>query len=156
MPIISIQLASALTGLTERTLWRRVAGESIRRGPDDARGRATLLADDIAAALGVQDADDLKLLARADTGDADAQTDAALLFLEAGKHREAVHLLRLAADQGHADAMHWLGRAYISGEGVTQDIYLGVSWLARSASGGHPISREQMEGLVRGCKVKQD
>ena len=92
--------------------------------------------------------EDLELIAEADQGDAAAQNDLALLFLSHAKPGKAVFWLELAIKQKHTDAMHWLGRCHIEGNGVAQDENLGLMWLARAAAQGHVISQEMM-GSIR-------
>lgn len=152
MSVISFQTASALTGRSERTLWRRIADGGLRRGPDDVRGRATLVLEDIAPLLLVPvDGDDLALLTRADAGDPEAQSDMGLVFLEADRPSAALYLFDLAAKQHHPEAMHWLGRCFIEGRGAAHDQTLGLSWLTRSAAAGHIISKQMIERLVSGA-----
>ncbi|SEQ34631.1 Sel1 repeat-containing protein [Ectothiorhodospira magna] len=69
------------------------------------------------------------------------------MLLEARRPDLALHWLQAAADQHYPDAMHWLGRCHISGEGVPKDEMLGLSWLQRAAALGHVISQRQMAGI---------
>lgn len=152
MRVISLQTASALTGRSERTLWRRVSDRSLLRGPDDLRGRAMLDLESVAPMLLVHlTSEDLGVLQLADAGDAVAQNDIALLFLEAGRAESAKYLFEMVAKQGHPDAMHWLGRCAIEGNGTEKDTTLGLSWLTRAAAAGHVISKEMVESLVSGA-----
>ena len=91
--------------------------------------------------------DDLALIAEADNGKAGAQTDLALLFLSNGRPKNALHWLELAVKQKDTDAMHWLGRCYIEGTGLSRDENLGIMWLSRAAAEGHVISQEMMQGF---------
>ena len=50
---------------------------------------------------------------------------------------EAVRWYQLAADQGHADALFYLGFAYTYGKGVQQSNEEGVRWYRRAADQGH-------------------
>ena len=50
---------------------------------------------------------------------------------------EAVRWLRLAADQGHADAQHNLGWMYANGEGVPEDDAEAARWYRLAADQGH-------------------
>lgn len=92
--------------------------------------------------------DDSHLIQDADTGNAEAQNDLALLFLENSKPRAAIYWLELAAKQDYPDAMHWLGRCHIDGNGVLQDENLGMMWLAKAAAHGHAISQAQMQTML--------
>jgi TPR repeat protein len=102
------------------------------------------LADDI----GVELTDEaLGLIQLADKGQAEAQTDIAILFMESGLSGKAVYWLRAAAEQGYGDAMHLLGKCYLSGQGVDRDEREGLSWIRRAATGGHLIACAQMQAL---------
>lgn len=92
-------------------------------------------------------AEDLAFVLRADAGDAEAQNDIGQLFSIAGKHEAALYWLQQAAQQGHSDAMQWLGRCHLSGAGVPEDEYMGVMWIAKAASHGHVIAKAQMNAL---------
>ena len=91
--------------------------------------------------------DDLELIAKADQGNAEAQNDLGLLFLSHSKPKKAIYWLELAAKQKHTDAMHWLGRCYIEGNGVAQNENLGFMWLSRAATEGHIISQGMMQTI---------
>ena len=93
--------------------------------------------------------EDLDVLGRADSGDADAQNDIGQLFSNAGKAKVAFFWLDQAVRQGHADAMQWLGRCYIGGEGVEQDSNIGFMWIAKAAAHGHVIAQAQMRDSLR-------
>lgn len=93
--------------------------------------------------------DDHELVIEAAAGDAEAQTDLALLFLDADKLDIGLSWLTLAADQGHPDAMHHLSKLYIQGTGPQKNDSLGLMWLAKAASLGHVIAGEQVTALTR-------
>jgi TPR repeat protein len=88
------------------------------------------------------------LLLSADAGDAGAQAELGAVFHALGAMATAVHWWQLAAAQGHADAMQWLGRCYAAGEGVAQDEHLALMWISKAAAAGHSIAAAQMEGLL--------
>ena len=90
---------------------------------------------------------DLAFVLRADAGDADAQSDIGQLFSNAGKHKCALYWFQQAAQKGNSDAMQWLGRCYISGEGVPKDDNLGIMWIAKAAAHGHVIAQAQMSNF---------
>jgi TPR repeat protein len=92
--------------------------------------------------------EDTALLLGANAGDASAQTELALIFLEQGKPEGAIYWLELAAKQNNTEAMHWLARCHIDGQGVGKDSMLGIRWLAQAAAGGHRISQHQMNALL--------
>ncbi|WP_020146043.1 tetratricopeptide repeat protein [Thioalkalivibrio sp. ALJ15] len=148
---VSIDTAMRITGLARRTLWRRVAGHpEWKRNLDEPLQRAQIAVEALRGDLLFEPAgDDLAVLEAADRRDPEAMHDLALLLLEAGEAQASHGWLQRAAEAGHADAMHWLGRCYVSGEGVALDPGLGLEWLRRSAAQGHVISRRQLEALNR-------
>lgn len=166
MDTISLDAAVAITGISRSTLWRRVTDGSIGKGGKDARNRALLALADVlplAGAAGVAlDAEDVQMLVRADRGDAAAQADVGALFALAtldarngGKPRggggsfiPAMYFLTQAAEQGQADAMHWLGMLHAAGLGEGDGPALALMWIAKAAAHGHVIARQQLEGLL--------
>ena len=92
--------------------------------------------------------EDLAFVLRADEGDAEAQTDIGQLFSIAGKYEAALYWLEQAAQQGNPDAMQWLGRCHLNGEGVPKDDNLGIMWIAKAASHGHVIAKSQMNAML--------
>ncbi|MCG5513135.1 tetratricopeptide repeat protein [Ectothiorhodospira shaposhnikovii] len=145
---ISLDTAERLTGLSRRSLRRRLATEMPRQERSDAvdRGCIPLAAvrADIPAAL--QPEDD-EVIIRADQGEAEAQNDVALILMDADRYDLAIHWLRLAARQEYPDAMHWLGRCYVSGQGVDKDEQEGMAWIRRAAEHGHVISQAQVRAM---------
>ena len=93
------------------------------------------------------DSEDYELLADADAGNADAQNDLAQLFLDANRPDIALHWMRLAVDQEHADAIHNLAMLYIKGIGLERDRTKGLMWLAKAASLGHSIAKQQIDTI---------
>jgi uncharacterized protein len=150
--LISLNAATALTQRSKRTLWRRLEDGTLARGPDDAQGRTMV---DLHALLPFMVAplneNDLRGIQTADAGDALAQTDAAVLFLQAGRPLAALYWLELAAKQDQAEAMYWLGRLHfdetLSASGVPQDFNVGMIWLAKAAAQRHCIATAQMQAL---------
>ena len=136
MPSISVTTAAALAGVDRRTV-RRWLGE----------GEIELPALLKHAGLSL-DETDIEAVLLADAGDAEGCADLALVLSMQGHHSRAVEFIQRAADRGHPDAMHWLARAYLDGQGVQKDQYAGLMWLAKSASLGHPISKAQIEALL--------
>lgn len=90
---------------------------------------------------------DVDLLLEADAGSAAAQRDLGQIFASHEKYEIAAHWLRLAAEQGDADAMQCLGAAYAAGEGVTRDEDLAIMWIAKAAAHGHAIAKAQTRSL---------
>lgn len=153
MNAISLDAAIVITERSKRTWWRRITDGTVTRLENDARGRAMLAFAEVASLICVPvQAYDLEMILRADAGDADAQADVGQMFSNAGKHEAARYWLQIAADQEHADAMQWLGRCYLAGEGVPKDENLGVMWIAKAAAAGHIIAQEQMRALIAGAK----
>ena len=154
MDTISLDAAEAVTGISRRTLWRRVTDGTIGRCDTGGRSRAMLALGDVLPLVEVQlSAEDRATLLRADAGDAQAQADMGALFYVAGAHKAALYWLQEAAAQDNADAMQWLGTAYAGGGGVIpQDDNLAIMWLARAAALGHRIAAYQLEQLRAGCR----
>jgi TPR repeat protein len=151
---INLEAAASVTQLSKRTLWRRLSEGQITRQENDDEGRTMLTFEDLVPTLCVPVAEqDHALIIQAATGDAEAQTDLALLFLEENKPGVGLSWLTLAADQGHPDAMHCLSKLYIQGSGTPKDDSLGLMWLAKAASLGHLIASEQITALTRLRKV---
>lgn len=151
MASISLNTAAAITERSKRTWIRRIDDGLARRGDGDSSVRATVELDDVAPFIGIaMNGDDLQRICAADVGDPEAQNDVAMLFLAAGRHKAAVYWLELAAEQGYADAMHHLGRCHLDGSGVPRDEHLAIMWIAKAASHGHTIARQQLFALKQG------
>ena len=133
MDCISLNTVSSLSGLSKRTLWRRVA-DGLLRTQTLGAGERTLVALDDALALSRLrlEPDDRELIREADAGNAEAQCDFALLFLAQNLPEEAVRWLEAAAHQNCPEAMHWLGRCHIAGPGGPADKTGGLGWPARA------------------------
>jgi len=150
MKSISLATAVNLTGRSERTLWRWIAGGTIRRADDTVSGKTWIDFDSLKPYLSMPlEPEDFDLIESADGGgrNAEAQNELALLFLANGKPEGAIYWLELAAKQGFADAMHWLGRCYIEGNGLPKNVDMGIMWLSKAAARGHLISHRQIGGL---------
>ena len=151
---INVEAAVWITQLSKRTLWRRLSEGQITRQANDDEGRAMLTFEDLAPMLCIPVApQDHDLIIEAAAGDAEAQNDLALLFLDADKPDIGLHWLALAADQGHSDAMHNLSKFYIQGSGTPKNDSLGLMWLGKAAALGHVIAAEQVTALTRIRKV---
>lgn len=148
--LIHFNTAMAITGLSKRTLWRRIADGIIGPCAKDRDGKSLL---DLSAVLSCAtlplEPSDTDLIRRADAGDPQAQSDLALMLLEAGRHESAIQWLEMAAEKGYADAMSWLGRCHLVGQGLPRDANRGLMWLSNAAAHGHPIAKEQISGLTR-------
>lgn len=151
---INLEAAASVTQLSKRTLWRRLSDGQITRQPNDEMGRTMLTFEDLIPMLCIPMAhEDHGLVIEAAAGDANAQTDLALLFLDAGKPDIGLSWLTFAAEQGHPDAMHLLSKLHIQGNGTPKNDSLGLMWLAKAASVGHIIADEQITALARPGKV---
>lgn len=150
MQLISIASAITLTEWSESTFRRRIAdGYLMRQFESGPSGRAMVDLDAIKSQACIPlEEEDYSLIQDADIGNAEAQNDLALLFLANNKPRSAIYWLELATKQDYPDAMHWLGRCYIDGNGVLQDENLGMMWLAKAAAHGHAISQAQMQTML--------
>lgn len=155
MQFINIATAMTLTGWSERTFWRRFADGSVRRDTSSAAGKSMVEFDSIKPhmliPLGVED---YSLVQAADAGNAEAQTDLALLFISHHKLKQGIAWLEAAVKQEHAAAMRLMGRCHIEGQGVDRDDNLGMMWLARAAAKGDPIAQAQMGTILQ--KVVED
>lgn len=155
MQFINIATAMTLTGWSERTFWRRFADGSVRRDTSSAAGKSMVEFDSIKPhmliPLGVED---YSLVQAADGGNAEAQTDLALLFISHHKLKQGIAWLEAAVKQEHAAAMRLMGRCHIEGQGVDRDDNLGMMWLARAAAKGDPIAQAQMGTILQ--KVVED
>lgn len=153
--VITVDTAAMLMEVSKRTLWRHLAENRYSQQPKDAQGRATILlqevAQDFKVALvpgnGDPDTDDFALLALADQGEAHYQVDFAILLLEQEKLQMAIHWLSLAAESGHADAMHLLSGLYQQGRGVEQCEKTAMIWRSKAAAAGHKIALAQLDAL---------
>lgn len=148
MQHISLQATTTLTEWSERTIRRRLADGTLRCAANTDTHKTMICFDsikqDICVALGP---DDIQLVKSADSGDANAQNDLALLFLEHNKLKSAVYWLELAAKQNLTDAMHLLGCCYLEGNGVAKDDSLALMWIAKAASLDHPIAQAQIQSI---------
>lgn len=148
MKAISLEAAIACGGASKRTWWRRMSETRGLRAGTDSRGRALLSLEQAREALGLpDDPDTVELLVAADQGDTEAQSELALIFAEAGRDDVAVYWWRLAAEQGHPDAMQHLGRCYAEGAGVERSEEMGIMWIAKAAMKSQPIARAQIRSM---------
>ncbi len=148
MKSISLDAAVIIGGRSKRTWWRRISEGSVTRLENDARGRTMLSFEEVLPLICFPfEGEDLGLILTADSGDIEAQNEIGQMFSSVDKHDIALYWLRMAADQGHPDAMQNIGILYISGKGVERDENLGIMWIAKSASCGHQIAQAQMKCL---------
>lgn len=148
MDYISLNTAASLSGLSKRTLWRRVAEGQLRTVATGTGERTVVSLDDVLALCRLRlDPEDRALVVAADASDPEAQCDLALLFLSQGFAADAVPWLEAAARQYHPEAMHWLGRCYIAGKGVPADEKTGAAWITKAASRGHSTASHMVRYL---------
>lgn len=150
MGAVSLQTAIAITGKSRRTLWRRIEAADLRRDGENSRNK-TLLDGDWVRQNGLVNMDDeaWRLVLAADGGDADAQNEVGVLFLEAKIDAVALYWFEQAAAQNHADALHWLAHCHVAGKGAPENHALGMMYLARAANLGHVIASEQLSAIHR-------
>lgn len=72
----------------------------------------------------------------------------ALVFLEQDRADIALCWFKLAAQQGHVDAMHYLSELYQQGNGVERCESTAMLWRAKAAGQGHVIARAQMAAIT--------
>jgi TPR repeat protein len=149
MQYLSLQAATTLTEWSVRTIRRRIADGTLQCAADnEAYYKTMIYFDSIKHDICIPLApDDIGLIKGADSGDAAAQNDLALLFLENDKPKSAVYWLELAAKQQHSDAMHLLGCCYLKGNGLVKDDNLAIMWIAKAASLGHTIALAQIQSI---------
>jgi hypothetical protein len=149
MEHVSLLAATTLTEWSERTIRRRLADGSLKSTLDNQASNKTMICyDSIKHDICIDlDPDDIEILKAADAGNAKAQNDLALLFLEHNKLKSAVYWLELAAKQQFTDAMHLLGCCYLEGNGLPKDDNLAIMWIAKAASLGHSIAIAQIQSM---------
>lgn len=150
MNLISLSTAVAITGLTKRTLWRHIDKGSLSAASADEPGEKTLvhLEDVLPMSCLSVEPEDRAILVAADRGEAVAQCDLAILLLNADRPAAAILWFTLSARQFYADAMCFLGRCYLSGEGIRRDVDTGLMWLSQAAAKGHPLAEGQMAFML--------
>ena len=149
MQHVSLQAATTLTEWSVRTIRRRIADGTLKCAADkEAYYKTMICFDSIKHDICISLApDDIELIKSADAGDAAAQNDLALLFLEHDKLKSAVFWLESAAKQHFADAMQLLGSCYLTGNGLAKDDNLAIMWIAKAASLGHSIATAQIQSI---------
>jgi TPR repeat protein len=150
MEAVSLQTAIVITGKSRRTLWRRIEEADLRRDAEANRNK-TLLDGNWVRQNSLLDLDDEEwgLVLAADGGDAEAQNEVGVLFLEAQMEAAALYWFEQAAAQNHADALHWLAHCHVTGKGAPENHALGMMYLARAANLGHVIANEQLSAIQR-------
>lgn len=149
MQHLSLQAVITLTEWSERTLRRRIADGSLLCADNKKNYNKTMICfDSIRQYISIPLAmDDIEILKSADAGEANAQNDLALLFLEKNKPKSAIYWLESAAKQNLADAIHLLGCCYLQGKGVLKDDNNAIMWIAKAASLGHALALAQIHSI---------
>jgi len=157
-PCISLNTAAVLTGRSIRTWQRRIEEGQVPRLGDE-RGRALVAVDAVRPALALQlGKQEVGLLVRADQGEAAAQAEVGALFALAALRNAAaapanmgpaLYFLTRSAEQGEADAMHWLGLLHAAGLGdAGGGDAQALMWVAKAAAHGHAIAAQQVAALL--------
>jgi len=148
--LISLDAVIAISDCSRRTWRQRISQNPELKSCNDSKGRTMLSLDSVSDFLSIPpEPGGLELILCADSGDADAQNDAGLLFFDLDNKKAAFYWWLAAAAQCHRDAMHLLGQCYAAGMGVPADKNIGIMWIAKAAAGGHLIALEQVKGLRR-------
>ncbi len=153
-PHVTLSTAVTLTGLSKRTLWRRIADGLLRKmasGRPEEESRL-VVADLLQLGKLELSPSEQDNLLRADRGEPSAQLALALFFLQRQRPEAAVQWLTKAAQQNQADAMHWLGTLYAEGSGVERDERQASEWIRKAAAQHHPIAQAQMAALFPGTQ----
>jgi len=147
--MISIKTYAHLVNLSERTIRRHIEAKKLTSFYDASLNRTLIsIKDMIKNSLIALNEDEANLILAADSGEANSQTEVALLFLEHKKATQAIYWLKLAAMQDHVDAMCLLGDCYLRGLGHEKDRNVAISWIAKVASAGSGIANQQMDSLL--------
>lgn len=143
MPSICLNTAIAITGLSRRTLWRRInSGEVATLGTPEPGEETRLNLDDVwhLSSLPLEP-EDRAVIVEADSGDAVAQCELALILLAADRGDAAWPWMTCAAKRLYPDAMCYLGRFYLTGDVVPGDEEAGLMWLVHAGVKGHPLGQ---------------
>lgn len=161
--LVTLNTAEALGGISRRTLWRRISDGSVRTAPNSAGNQTrVVLADVLKAAGAALPMACYPWLKAADAGEADAQCEVALTFLEGGEVKRALYWLRKAADQSCAEALYWRGRLRLGGqdggkapdeEGMISDVPAdreGELWIWQASLKKHAAAAAALDFLRSG------
>jgi uncharacterized protein len=91
--------------------------------------------------------------ARAEAGDAEAQLQLGMRYVEGNgvikNDKEAARWLALAARQNQAEAQYQYGLALLQGRGVVQDYQAAFDWIEKPAQRGHAKAQYSLGELYR-------
>jgi uncharacterized protein len=143
MHLISLNTAAALTGLTKRTLWRYIdSGRLTVANPSEPGEKAHVHLEEILPLSGLTiDPEYHPTIVDADRGDPVAQCDLGILLLMNQRPTNAIPWFQRSANAFYPDAMCWLARAYLSGEGIEINLETGLHWIDTAAHKGHPLGQ---------------
>ena len=148
-PYISVKTYINLTGLSERTIRRYISMSTIDFISDSAKHKTLIALSEVKKNSPIPLAsEDISLITKADKGDASAQNDLALLFLEHSKANSAIYWLTLSAKQDFSDAMQLLGCCYAEGNGIEKDANKAIMWISKAAALEHVLALEQMDAML--------
>ncbi|MBK1720541.1 hypothetical protein CKO27_23515 [Thiocystis violacea] len=91
--------------------------------------------------------EDEALVLAADGDDPEAQCDLGLWLLEAGRAGAARDWFSHAARAGYVDAMCYLGRDLLAGQGGARDESAGMLWLSQAAARGSVLAQALLAAL---------
>lgn len=150
MQMLSLAAAAIMTNASESTFRRRIAdGSLLKMTEPGPNGRSMIAFDAIAADLCIPlDAEDRPYLFAADAGNPEAQNDMGMQMLSHKMPKSAIYWFELASKQEYPEAMYWLARCYLSGEGVLTNTDVGMMWLAKAAAAGHVIAKGLMAHMI--------
>ncbi|NEX16516.1 MAG: hypothetical protein C1943_07790 [Halochromatium sp.] len=149
MASICLDTATSITGLTKRTLWRRIRNGTLKTVNTHRPGEKTRVRFDDVLALSrlTLEPEDTEMILAADGGEAEAQCELGLLLWSISHGKDACYWLTLAAKQFHPNAMCYLGRGHLCGEFGMPDEDSGTLWLSQAAVKGHAIAQHLLRFL---------
>ena len=155
-PAIRTPTAAMLAGVTARSILRWIEDGTMtgalcpgRRGATDVVWKVSLNSLEGRIPL-VLDDQLIQHIIHADAGDTGAKNALGLAFYAAGRYAIAAAWFAAAAQQGHVDAMDWLGTCYLKGQGITRNKALGLKWLSEAAARGHLVAQHKVDTLLPG------
>jgi len=150
MSYVTLNTAASLTGLSKRTLWRRIADEHLHAQSGAEQGEhARVSLDDVLKISRLKlTPEDWEMVLDADAGEAEAECDLGLEFLIQNLPEDALRWFRESATRGYPEAMHQLGRCYIAGHGIEANETLGIEWISRAAAAGHSTAKHLAQYLM--------
>lgn len=156
MPSICISTASAVTGLTKRTLWRYMKDGRLTPLGETSQGNRTRVALEEVMKLCTDPLDkpDEQMVLAADAGDCEAQCDVGIWMLERDHPSIARDWFMSAARAGNPDAMCYLGCDLLLGMGGGRNEVEGMRWLHQAAALEQPLPIALLEALHHPTGIK--